>query len=230
MAATRTITNAFAVRTLPDIFYEDPEPVEDGMRQAPHVHRLVHLLMQRYEDRPDVFVSGDGFVNYNRRNGNDRVAPDCFIAFDVDVQAIYANLPNFWVWEIGKAPDFALEVASPSTAANDVGPKRALYERLGVREYWRFDPTGGDLYGQALAGDRLVNGVYQPCETVTTADGVVRGHCALLGVDFSWDGASFDALDPETGKTIDKLAAEREARLEAEAEIARLREQLRRQS
>ena len=155
----------------------------------------------------------------------------------MDVQAIYANLPNFWVWEIGKAPDFALEVASPSTAANDVGPKRALYERLGVREYWRFDPTGGDFYGQALAGDRLVNGVYQPCETVTTADGVVRGHCALLGVDFSWNGASFDALDPETGKTIDKLAAElearaadrealaaeRAARLEAEAEIARLR-------
>ena len=37
MAATKIITNAWKVRTLPDIFYEEPEPVEDGMQQEPPI-------------------------------------------------------------------------------------------------------------------------------------------------------------------------------------------------
>lgn len=221
MATTRVMTNAFKVRTLPDIFYEDPDPVEDGMRQAPHIHRLVHLLTERYQDHPNVFVSGGGFINYNPRNGNDRVAPDCYIAFDVDAAGILANLPNYWVWEIGKAPDFVLEIASPSTAANDMGPKRALYQRLGVLEYWRLDPTGGSLYGQAVAGDRLVGGAYEACAVETSADGSARGHSALLGVDFSWDGRDFDLLDPETGLTIDKLVAAEERIRQLEAQLRR---------
>src|SRR5207237_456932 len=32
-----------------------------------------------------------------------------------------------------------------STAADDLGPKRELYERLGVQEYFLFDPTGQSL-------------------------------------------------------------------------------------
>ena len=229
MATTRTITNAWVNRTLPDIFYKDPEPVEDGMRQDPFIHRIVHLLRERYEDRPDVFVSGGGFVMYNRENGNDRVAPDCYIALGVDVATIYENLPNFWTWEIGKAPDFVMEVASPSTAHNDMGSKRGLYAELGIAEYWRFDPTGGDLYGQPVTGERLIGEEYQPHDLEVSEDGSVRGYSELLGVVFSWDGREFDVLNPATGRTIDKRVAA-EARAEAaEAELARLGAQLRQQ-
>ena len=242
MVVTRVMTNAFEHRTLPDIFYEDPEPVEDGLQQASHIHRVTHLLTERYQDRPDVFVSNGGFVNYDVTNGNRRVAPDLYIAFDVDVAGIYANLPNFWVWEIGKALDFVLEVASPSTAANDLGPKRALYESLGVLEYWRLDPTGGRLYGQPIAGDRLAGGAYEACAVEVSADGAARGHSELLGLDFAWDGREFDLLDPHTGRTIDKLTAAQErveaaeerakaeeaARQAAEERVRQLEEQLRR--
>ena len=248
MAATRIITNAWKVRTLPDIFYEEPEPVEDGMRQSPFIHRIAHLLRERYEDSPDVFVSTGGYVSYDITNGNRRVAPDCYIAFDVDAAGIYANLPNFWIWEIGKAPDFVMEVASPSTAANDLGWKRELYQRLGIQEYWRFDPTGGNLYGQPIAGERLVAGQYEEYELQYGDEASVRAHSELLDVVFHWNGQEFDALDPATGVTIDKLAAaearaivaEAELNLEqaarsqaearanaAEAELARLRAQLR---
>ncbi|MCY3692844.1 MAG: Uma2 family endonuclease [Chloroflexota bacterium] len=257
MAATRIITNAWKVRTLPDIFYEEPERVEDDMEQWPTVFRISGLLYERYGDRPDVFINGGGFVSYDATDGNRRVAPDLFIAFDVDVAGIYENLPNFWIWEIGKAPDFVMEVASPSTAANDLGWKRELYQRLGIQEYWRFDPTGEDLYGQPIAGERLVAGRYEEYELQQGDDGSVRAHSELLGVVFSWNGQEFDALDPATGLTIDKrvaaegradaaearaIVAEAELNLEqtarsqaetraeaAEAELARLRAQLGRQ-
>ena len=61
------------------------------------------------------------------------------------------------LWEEPKAPDFVLEVASPSTWREDEGPKRVVYERLGVREYFQHDPMGG-LLPSRLQGRRLVRG------------------------------------------------------------------------
>ena len=218
MATTRTITNAWKNRYLPDIFYEEPEPVEDGVLQESPLLRIINLLRELFEDRPDVFMSGMVFVSYDETDGNARVAPDFFIAFDVPNESIRRNLPNFWIWEVGKVPDFALEVASPSTASNDLGRKRDLYAELGIAEYWRFDPTGGELYGQPLAGERLVDGEYQPFDLHREADGSVRGYSELLGIDFYWDGEEFDVLDPATGKTTDKRVA-----AEARADIAEAR-------
>jgi hypothetical protein len=167
-----------------------------------------------YKDRPDVFATGGGFIFYDASNGNRRIAPDFLIVFDVDAVYIQETLPNYLIWEIGKPPHFVMEVASPSTATNDLGRKRELYERLGVQEYWRFDHKGGELYGQPLAGDRLVDGVYQPYEIHADEDGSLRGYSELLGLVFYWDGYEFDVLDPETGMTMHKITVA-EARTEA---------------
>ena len=223
MTTARTITNAWIHRTLPDIFYEEPEPVEDGMQQELPIYTIKRCIWERYRGRNDVFVSNAVFISYDKTDGNDRVNPDLFIAFGVDAAAIRENLPNFWIWETGKVPDFVMEVASPSTAANDTGPKRNLYQRLGVTEYWRFDPTGGELYGQPLQGERLIGGSYIPCEITAAPDGSQQSRSQLLNLDFSWNGAEFDVLDPTTGKSIkitEILLAEQEARHAAEAQAA----------
>jgi Uma2 family endonuclease len=39
------------------------------------------------------------------------------------------------------APDWVIEVLSPSTAGHDQVIKRALYERVGVREFWLVHPV-----------------------------------------------------------------------------------------
>ena len=209
---------------LPSIFYEDPEPVEDGMQQEPIVVEIVHMLKSYFRGQPDVFVSSGGFIFYDPENGNRRIAPDLYIAFDVDAKGIWDNLTNYWVWQVGKAPDFVMEVASPSTASNDLGHKRDLYARLEITEYWRLDPTGGELYGQPLSGERLVDGEYRPLELHTDEDdGSIWAYSEVLDLRFHWDlelEDQFDVRSPRTGRTINlaelrqgELLEERAARV-----------------
>ena len=47
------------------------------------------------------------------------------------------NRWTYKLWEEGQAPAFVMEVASRGTWREDEGRKAALYERLGVREYWQ---------------------------------------------------------------------------------------------
>ena len=218
MTYARTITNAWVHRTLPDIFYEEPEKIEDGMQQETALVRIATLLRARYQDDPSVFISGAVFISYDNTNGNRRIAPDLFIAFDVDNAEIREKLPNYWLWEIGKVPDFVMEVASDSTASRDLNEKRELYQDLGIAEYWRFDSKNGERYGHIMASERLVDGVYQPYDMQVGDDGSLKSHSELLDLDFFWDSQNgFDVLDPATGRTIDPLVGERTARLVSEA-------------
>ena len=227
-----TTREATIERVLPDIFYEDPEPVEDGMQQELTITLLAFALRWWFSQRPDVFVSAGGFIFWNPANGNERIAPDCYIKLGVAPAFVY-QFPNYFVWEVGSPPDFVLEVASPSTASNDLGHKRDLYARLGISEYWKLDPTGGELYGVALMGERLVDGEYVAYDLNVDADGTVRSRSEVLNLDFLWDGEKFDIRDPLTDRTInpadlkrqarEERDEERRARLEAEARIERAR-------
>ena len=217
MAATRAQVKE---RKYPDIFYEDPEPVEDNMQQFPSIMKVVWLLMRHFRDQPGVFIDGGGYIAYDRNDGNRRVSPDCYIAFGVDGEEIF-NTGNYFLWEVGKPPEFAMEVASDSTAANDLGFKRDLYARLGIAEYWRFDPTGGERYGQPLVGERLIDGEYRPYELHTADDGSIWSYSEVLDLRFHWTPEEegiliFDVRDPSTGRTIARERIEREARLTAE--------------
>ena len=57
-------------------------------------------------------------------SGRARRVPDLLVAFGVDPEA-YRRSNGYVISEQGKPPDFVLEVASPSTGAEDTGPKRA---------------------------------------------------------------------------------------------------------
>ena len=229
-----TTRNATVERVLPDIFYEDPEPVEDGMQQELTITHLAFVLRWWFSQRLDVFVSAGGFIFWNPANGNERIVPDCYIALGADPDFVY-QFPNYFTWEVGKPPDFVLEVASPSTASSDLGRKRELYAELGVTEYWKLDPTGGELYGVALMGERLVDGGYVLYDLNIEPDGSIWSHSEVLHLDFQWDGEQFSIRDPLTGETIDprislehereRAEQERQARLEAEARLRRLMEE-----
>ena len=63
------------------------------------------------------------------------------------------------------APDFIVEVLSPSTAAHDWKTKYGLYQKYGVKEYWIADPGNRMLAVNILENDNYVTQVYTNEET-----------------------------------------------------------------
>ena len=140
----------------------------------------------------------------------------------------------------GKPPDFALEVASRTTGVIDYTDKRADYRRYGISEYWRFDSTGGRYHDVALAGDRLVDGRYEPIDIRWLDESHCRGYSEALGLYLCWEHGELRFYDPltqdylrnhyEEAERADTEAARAdraETRADrAEAKTRRLRERL----
>ncbi len=203
----------------------DPPPIPDAMLQNPSIIYAYESLILYASRREGVFFDTNTFVYYDKRDRNRRVAPDLYVALGVDEERIRER-NGYLVWEVDKPPDFVMEVASPTTARNDLTAKRALYADLGVGENWLLDPTGGELYGEPLIGEILVDGVYRRLPTRTTSEGDVWIHSPTLGVALCWAGGRLRIYDPETGEFLrDHLESEedrlqeRRGRLEAEAEM-----------
>ncbi|MYE53938.1 MAG: Uma2 family endonuclease [Chloroflexi bacterium] len=212
--------------------FPDP-PYMCDMNQLPHIVYAHGVLSDCFSGREDVLVSGEGYLCHDRRDRSNWVKPDCVVAFSVSPEAIrFRN--GYEILEVGKPPEFVLEVASESTGARDYTIKRDIYESFGVSEYWRFDSTGGNFHDAPLAFDLLVDGEYRQMELDVKPDGSVEGVSPALGIGLRWDAGILVFFDTETGEAIPdytELRRERDAervRAEtAEAELRRLREQLR---
>ena len=146
--------------------YAHLEPLPDpprtyDMQQNERIFGFDSCLRPHFAHRSDVLISGGGYLRDDPGNAAERLAPDCVVAFGVDPGAIVER-NGYVISEVGKPPDFVLEVASRATGRRDYTVKRDGYAGYGVGEYWRFDHTGGRYHDAPLAGDRLVGGVYEP--------------------------------------------------------------------
>ena len=135
---------------------------------------------------------------------------------------------TYLLWEVGKPPDFVMEIASPSTWRRDLGDKRDLYARIGVGEYWRYDQTGGNFYREPLVGERLVDGKYERFELRRESDGSVWGHSDALNLDLWWTNGDLRYWDTVQGKWLLTHQETDDALQTAEARVAKLEAELRR--
>ena len=227
MTATTNLTppptDGYArLATLPD----PPKP-PDAMQQSPHIFRAYAILDAYFKDRSDVLVGGRGYLCSDTRDRSRWVRMDCVVAFAVAPAAIIAR-NGYVMSEVGKPPEFVLEVVSESTSRHNYIRKRALYAEYGVAEYWRFDRTGGQYHDRPLSGDHLVNGQYKPLPLDTGADGVIRGSSPVLGLELHWDAGQLRFYDPAASDYLPDLAEATAQRDAAEALVQRLRAQLRR--
>lgn len=121
---------------------------------SPAPRRLHQTILMQLTSQLDSFFSGkpcrphiapvDVFFPEPGQDTEDTknvVQPDAFVVCDRE------KLSELGV--VG-APDFILEILSPSTAMKDQTEKRRLYEEYGVREYWILNPDTFELFIYSL--------------------------------------------------------------------------------
>ena len=221
---------------------EDDElyPDSDGKPMAvSDTHRRIltqtlGVLDAHFEERPEVYVSGDILMYYVEGDPRQSVSPDVLVAFGLGKKPRRSYL----VWKEGKVPDFAMEFSSKGTYRNDLGRKMELYAALGIQDYFLYDAEG--LYlPSPIMGFTLVDGLYVPISS--EPDGGL--HSAALGLDFYVGDVGLGIYDPVAGAWLQTPAEsaiaraeiaesradqEAAARQRAEAELAELREELER--
>ena len=210
----------------------EPEPMPDAMLQEPILRGVLPVLSSRAQaNNPGqpVFDSSNTILCYDPSNLNIRVSPDYYFAVGIDPETVkYRSIYRTWVQ--GKPPDFVLEVASPSTARNDETTKRDIYARMGVPEYWRYDPTDlvvpnqRPLYAVALVGELLVDGEYQPVEISNGPEGCIWGFSPALGVSLAVKDKRLMVYDHELGDFVAEFDEQERAKMEAQAQAQAERE------
>jgi Uma2 family endonuclease len=158
---------------------------------------LISALRHYFRQRSDIYVIGNIFLYYEEGHPESRRSPDLMIVKGVDA-AKYRR--SFKTWEERAVPSFVLEITSRETAEEDQGPKRELYERLGVREYFLFDPLH-DYLERPLIAYRLIGDQYEPLPAAD--DGGVLS--AELGLRLVPEGENLALIEFRTGERLPYL-------------------------
>ncbi len=123
-----------------DLIFDDGEPTESN-RHRIAMNVLIEAIHQAYQGRNDYFTGGNMFVYYSSEQVQNRDfrGPDFFVTLNVDGEK---ERQGWVVWlEGGRYPDVIVELMSPSTARQDVGKKKELYQDVfRTREYFVYDP------------------------------------------------------------------------------------------
>ena len=83
--------------------------------------------------------------------------------------------------------------------------------------------TDIEYHGTSLAGDRLVEGRYEPVATLEPEDGVLQGYSEVLGLYVRWKHGQLEWRDPATGQPIASLEAAEQRIQELQEELCGLR-------
>ena len=214
-------------------FYELPDTPRrkpDEMTSFDSLHSLgnSHHIIRHLGNEESTLVFTDKYISLDpfSSSADLRRNPDLAVALNADRDA-FLRRNGYIISEQGKPPDFVIEIASRSTARVDVGQKRVDYAVMGIPEHWRFDETG-EYYGARLAGDKLVEGRYEPLPIVELSEGVLEGYIEVLNLNIRWEHGYLGWYDPATGLHIPTFDSERERAEDAEARAedaeARVRE------
>ena len=207
-----------AVNPLPS----PPKHEPDDMTSVQHLgeNGNLHHIIQHLGNPDTTIVSGERYIVPGPGTpANQRISPDMLVSFNAN-PALYRQDNSYIISRQGKPPDLVMEIASRRTGATDIEDKPARYAALGIPEYWRFDETG-EFHRTRLAGDRLVEGRYEPIPVEEVEDGILQGYSAALDLFIRWERGQLRWHDPATGRHIPTFDDER---IRADVAEARIRE------
>ena len=223
-----TLTASDALKTNAALAQFPEFPPRYDMQNIDILHEIgyVATLKRHFGRRDTTLVYGELPIGNTLSIRLGLRIPDLIIAFDCDPERAIER-QGYDIDEQSKPPDFVLEIASKTTGRIDYTDKRIDYERYGIPEYWRFDATGGDYHDAALAGDRLVDGRYEPIDIERDGDSYYWGYSETLGLYVCWDAGKLRWYDPRTDSYL--LTSDEEADRADRAEESAAREAAERQ-
>jgi Uma2 family endonuclease len=221
------------VQTATTTFPKNDYPTSDGKPMAEtDIHRdlmlaLIETLKWWFTDEPDVYVSGNLLVFYEKGDKRIHVSPDVFVVRGVRK----GQRPNYLLWE-EQPLDVVIELTSKTTMIEDIEEKYNLYVgKLGVKEYFLFDPEQ-EYLKPSFQGYRRAKDGFRPIKPV--AD---RLPSKALGLHLERDGKHLRLWNPSDGSRLptpgERADSEAARANQAEEEVERLRreiEQLRRKT
>jgi hypothetical protein len=203
---------------LTEIYYPESDGKPVGETDF-HIAALFHLwqaLRFHYRNDPSVYVAGNMLFYYEEGNPAEYRVPDVFVVKGIPKH----DRRVYQIWKEKRSPCVVFEITSRGTRLEDLGAKRALYEMLGVQEYYLFDPLDEYLKPR-MQGFKLVAGIYHPVKPSTDGGLLSRE----LNLVLRPAGKLLRVVDPETGEplpTLDEAVDLMEDALEtARAEIHR---------
>ena len=195
---------------------EDEYPTGDGKPMGEtdrHIDQMMYCkaaLQAYFAEDANVYVASNNFLYYEEGNPKAVICPDCYVVFGVPKH----QRDTYKVWlEGNRTPDVVIEITSKTTKREDEGEKREKYQRLGVSEYYQFDPTG-DYLRPRLKASFLVEGQYQPVSI--NRDRILS---PLLDLELVMVGETMRFFDPATQEWLPTFE-EAIARAEQEARRA----------
>jgi Uma2 family endonuclease len=205
-----------------EIYYpeSDGQPMGETTAHAAVMRDVITALEVHFEDDPDVYVGGNQFLYYVQGDPRQVICPDVTVT-----RGIPKKPPRrtYQLWVEGKPPCLVVEVTSASTRGEDLGKKKSCYERMGVEDYFLYDPFG-EYLNPSLQGFRLVDGRYRkirpdldgslPTWAIGLKLKVVEERLRLVDAE-----GNLLPSGSELGPALKALRAETAARQEAEAAL-----------
>ena len=219
-----------------DIYYpeSDGKPMAETERHRDCLIRSIQTLSLHYIDDKDACVSGNMMMYHEEGNPRKSISPDVFVAFGVGKK----ERRIYQIWNEGKPPDFVLEFSSQNTYRRDQNEKKHLYAEIGIFEYFLYDPERR-LLPIPILGFRLADGAYISIQP--DADGNVYSEALDLELRLQdadigfydlanerWLETPAEAAEYRAEQAENRAEQETTARLEVEAELAQLREEINR--
>ena len=171
----------------------DGEPMGETDLHRDWMVRILDMLRYRYREQ-SVYVASNLLVYYEEGVLRRFVVPDNFVVLGCDPK----RRRVFKTWEEEKVPDVVFEVTSRSTKQDDESFKPQIYERIGVKEYFLYDPTN-DYLQPSLQGHRL-HGDDGFVAITANEDGGLA--CEALGILLRLDDQDLVISDAATGDVL----------------------------
>lgn len=157
-----------------EIFYpeSDGEPMAETDIHANLLMDLRTALDIFFADRNDVYVSGNIMFYYVEGDPTKVISPDVMVCFGIPK----GERRSYKIWEENDVvPSVVIELSSRGTWSKDLDEKYFLYEQLGVKEYYIFNPLypknspvflafrleNGEFHGVSTDNDRVKSDVLE---------------------------------------------------------------------